>query len=67
MFLSHIPASSIDMHDEAPTGCDWANLAKCASHRSALAGIVGDEARSAREAATAVSHYHNRYLLWPLR
>ena len=67
MLLSRIPASSIDMHDEALTGCDWANLAKCANHRASLAGIVGDEARAAREAATAVSHYHSRYLLWPLR
>jgi hypothetical protein len=67
MFLSRIPASSIDMHDEALYGCDWANLAKCASLRASLAGIVGNEARAARETATAVSHYHSRYLLWPLR
>jgi hypothetical protein len=67
MLLSRIPPDSIDMHDQAPTGCDWANLAKCASLRASLAGIVGHEARASREYATAVSHYQSRYLLWPLR
>ena len=42
-------------------------LANCASRRADLAAMAGDTARAAREAATAVSHYHSRYLLWPLR
>ena len=67
MTRSRLNADSIDMHDESLCGYDWAMLANSASRRADLAALEGDHARSSREAATAVSHYHSRYLLWPLR
>ena len=48
-------------------GCDWANLAQCAEDRADLAQAAGNHGLAEREGATAVSHYHDRYLLWPLR
>ena len=67
MIRSRLNADSIDMHNESLCGYDWAMLANCASRRADLAAMAGDTARAAREAATAVSHYDSRYLLWPLR
>jgi hypothetical protein len=66
MIRSRLNAHSIDMHHEALTACDWAQLAACASDRADLARKSGDSDLAVREEETENSHYYDRYLLWPL-
>jgi hypothetical protein len=67
MTRSRLNADSCDMHHHSLMGCDWANLAQCASDRADLAQADGHYELANRETATADSHYYSRYIRWPLR
>ena len=57
---------SYDLHDEAPMGFDWANIALCAAARHELAARTQDHERAYREQRTA-DRLYQRYLRFPSR